>query len=331
MAKARVEVRLERADRTWKAGETIRGEVYVRPEDDLNTREVTLTKQWRTHGRGNPQKGPETRLVLHQGPLSAGQEYHWPFELPTEPAPITYRGTLLNLDWYLTANLDVPWAFDPSSTVDVILVHGGEGAAYRTVSSGSGTIVLAKSGSFLAVGVLGGLTGLTAAGSGLAWLVGGALVAIAVPAAFAFLFFTFFLIAVRDWRTATRLGQPVVTVEPTTCRAGAAIAVRLVAHPPRPVDLDGASVLLRLVENVTSGSGTNRHSARNEMNVLKKEVPVPVGLSSSTLELDTTIDVPAGAPATLEVPDNHLRWFVRIELRLSGGTRWSDDFPVAID
>ncbi|MCP4500914.1 MAG: hypothetical protein GY822_13215 [Deltaproteobacteria bacterium] len=42
--------------------------------------------------------------------------------------PLTYRGELLNVDWFLKARADIPWALDPKAEL-VFVVQRAESSS----------------------------------------------------------------------------------------------------------------------------------------------------------------------------------------------------------
>ena len=122
MSKCDFSFEFERADRTFRAGEVVRGSVTVSVNQSVNCRNLTLASTWRTHGKGNRAEGVYHSVNLFQGELVAGNKLNYPFEFQIPSEPVTYRGTLINVDHYVTIRADVPWAFDPVGEADFIVL-----------------------------------------------------------------------------------------------------------------------------------------------------------------------------------------------------------------
>src|SRR4051812_37999520 len=117
MSTCELRIDLDRPDPVYSPGEPIRGRVEVRAEADCRCRRLTLTREWRTHGRGNRAAGGRLELGLFEGAWRPGEVAVYPFELDAPSGPFTYHGHYLNVDWYLRARADVPSAPDPVAEV----------------------------------------------------------------------------------------------------------------------------------------------------------------------------------------------------------------------
>ena len=62
MSKCDLRIEFDRKDRRYSGGETVTGRVYIRVNESVKSNGITLTHQWRTHGRGNVTSGPKERL-----------------------------------------------------------------------------------------------------------------------------------------------------------------------------------------------------------------------------------------------------------------------------
>ena len=110
MSKCDIRIEFKRKDRTYLGGETVTGRVFIRVNESVNSKGITLTNQWRTHGRGNVTSGPKNTTELEAAKsYLPGEEYEFPFSLQTVTDPVTYHGTLINVDHYVSGQMDVPW------------------------------------------------------------------------------------------------------------------------------------------------------------------------------------------------------------------------------
>ena len=108
MSKCDLRIELD-GGRTYHPGDTVRGEVVVEVNARCECESLTLTREWRTHGRGNRDTGGEESTVIYRGTWYPGETHRYPFEttLPAD-GPLSYRGHYRNVDWYLSARADVP-------------------------------------------------------------------------------------------------------------------------------------------------------------------------------------------------------------------------------
>ncbi len=109
---------LHTAKREYRPGEVISGVVHVDADAPTRCDALSLSWNWATHGRGNLAVGTPMSTVLFAGEWQAGH-HAIPFEVVCPSLPLTYRGPLLNIDWFLEARADVPWAIDPKTKIDI--------------------------------------------------------------------------------------------------------------------------------------------------------------------------------------------------------------------
>lgn len=64
MAKCDLKIALDRADRSYAGGEKVTGTVEMHPDADVVSYALTLTREWRTHGRGNKTSGGAESVTL---------------------------------------------------------------------------------------------------------------------------------------------------------------------------------------------------------------------------------------------------------------------------
>lgn len=110
-----------RADRTYKLGEKITGRIEIRADEDGTRRKLVLTPVWRTRGRGMEDSAQAEGQVLPAVTYRGRQSTWYPFEIPAPPGPLSYRGELLSVEWYLRAHADLRLAIDAESEEGFIL------------------------------------------------------------------------------------------------------------------------------------------------------------------------------------------------------------------
>ena len=125
MSKCDLRIEFDRKDRRYSGGETVTGRVLIRVNEAVKSKGITLTHQWRTHGRGNVTPGPNETVELEAARMySPGEEHELSFSLLSPSHPVTYRGTMINVDHYVSVQMNVPWAFNPKAEEDYVLVPG---------------------------------------------------------------------------------------------------------------------------------------------------------------------------------------------------------------
>jgi hypothetical protein len=347
MSKCELSITLERADRTFRPGEVVRGHVRVRTDAAVPCRRLVVVHHWRTHGRGNVRSGPEQGVSLFEGEWRAGEDQSYAFEVTLPNGPSTYRGHYLNIDHYVVAKADVPWSLDPTATVDIVLT-GERGPTYdHGPQHKSGPPDVKAEGAMAAVGsvLIAGFFGVP----GLGMLLGGAAfgviglmrrdpalgfpglilmpfgaVLVAVSAGVAF--------ALHKRTLAQRkLGTPVLTVEPRMAVPGQEVAVHLALTPRSPVSLTRGVVLLRGQERVVSGTGTNRTTHTHVFQLQEAGLDLPSDVrAGSTLQRSVVLAVPADAPPSFGASDNDLQWAVVVRIGIAGWPDWEREYPITV-
>jgi|HigsolmetaAR201D_1030396.scaffolds.fasta_scaffold20535_4 hypothetical protein len=103
---------------TFELGETVRGHIVWTPESDKVPRHFTISLQWKTLGRGYPNRATVSKVNVDIQRVSEGQPITIPFalQLPLD-APATYIGSLLWIVWDICVDIDMPWTTDHHAEV----------------------------------------------------------------------------------------------------------------------------------------------------------------------------------------------------------------------
>jgi hypothetical protein len=342
MSKCDFAFALEKPDARFRPGEVVRGRLDVRVLDDCTCTALTLALDWRTHGKGNVAKGGRPPEVLAQAETwKAGEQRSYPFALAMPSVPVSYHGHLVNLDWFLLARADVPWAIDPKGEAEVFLlpapeqlVERADGGGYREPARRSATRFgraaspRAQGCAPLAVAVMGGLAlifGLVLLGRDVG---GGVMVALVGGVMFVIGGAT----ALRRPMAESRLGAPAVVVEPADLRAGESVRVRIELQPKSRVHLNGLSLELRGQEVVVSGSGSNATTHKHDLHQRTIE------LSPGGLELEAGASrafageaaIPLGAAPSFDVRDNAVRWWLVVRADIEGWPDWVEEYVLTV-
>lgn len=126
MSKCDLTIVLDRENRRYAGGDRITGVLRVQVNAACTCKALSISLGWRTHGKGNRDIGTPADLVLFEGEWQPGKTHEYDFEFLVPDGPATYHGRVLNLDWYLNARADIPWAIDPKAEEEVLLVPGPE-------------------------------------------------------------------------------------------------------------------------------------------------------------------------------------------------------------
>jgi hypothetical protein len=328
-------IELDRPDRTYRAGELLRGTVFVRVDEPCRCAGVRVDLGWRTSGRGYDDEDTETILAdVPEREWSAGTEYSWEFEAALPHGPLEHTGRLLRVEWFVRASVDIPWALDPRDEVVVRLLPSAElhPAEYdhgprfdapteRIERPESVNLVVLV----LVVGLipLVGLVGVVAWLTSLSWfldpkwslaLLGGGVYA--------------------SWYAVThaRLGVRHIEIGSVHAHPSQRIPVKLHLRPVR-------GVMLRSVTAVLCGRESVRHSGTNRGSTWTTEtfVEIPTRLSGihtlaagQRLELAGEVEVPPDAAPSFASDSNRVEWVVEFRVDAERYPLWTHEFSVAM-
>ena len=127
-------ISLRMAQREFVIGGQVAGTVVWTPENDCTPRKITVGVGWRTEGRGDVDR----ELVLsadEEGQFAtAGQSVSIPFrgQIPADAVP-SFTGHLLRVLWFVSIRVDLPWAFDETTEVEIAVLS--QTAATRAARS----------------------------------------------------------------------------------------------------------------------------------------------------------------------------------------------------
>ena len=311
----------------------------------VRCRRLSATLNWRTHGKGNSDEGKGESIALFVGEWTPG-EHRYSFRFMAPSAPATYHGQLVNVDHYLGARADIPWAGDPKAEVD-ILIEGGDAADFTTGTAKAIAPADVQKAMKVVPNIAIGCGGLAALiclvimgvalgasvrrGSGVMGILLDVLGTLPAP-----LFLVAGLFGVgwgvmRKMRAA-RLGEPEVRVEPLQPSVGGVVAVGIVIHPRSDVVLEDVSFDLVCTETATSGSGTNQ--TRHNYEVVREGqvldgggTTIPAG---QPVHRKGRLVIPVGSPVSFASADNRIAWSVQARVRIKGWPPWSIDVPLTV-
>jgi hypothetical protein len=311
---AKCDLTIELADRrdTYLAGEPIRGILHVRVNEDLQCNALTVKHTWATHGRGNVATGDGPAATLFQGKLTAGEVHRLEFTIATLPWPPTYHGHYLNIDHAVTANVDIPWAFDVQISQPIVIVaQTAQTSTEASLAAEDLRKATQKATGCISVGIIA--------------MIAIMILAFALPLAFILLpllaviggaiwFFGSFL-------PRQKLGPVLCRIESPALRLGENVRGSLSFAPRKPFEINGISVVLTAEEVCVSGSGSNkkthRHSVIQQETNLESKGQLPSGPRDYTID----VPLPINGPPSLELGNNKIEWKIVVRVDIP---RWPD-------
>ena len=362
MAKCDLTIHLDEERTSYRGGETVRGEIEVRTDEDVRCDGLTVELRWKTHGKGNSVHGDPVEVELFQGDWRAGAIQRYPFAIELPKGPFTYHGHYLNVVWEVRARADVPWAIDPKAEREIAVSADPAGGAKRidqlpdelleriagptevgAPSTADSIRTLRSVGNVLGMGCMAVMALPLLAMLGVAIWQGVSLArGDAESPVFAVMWIGFtlvflFLMGRGAWQKVAnafakkRLGEVTLQAEPRLLRPGDAVRLELVCQPSKRIELNRAVARLEAEEVVTRGSGTNRRTYRQK--VVSEEVEIAAGRSLSPgmpFQVQREIRIPADAPPSFGARDNALQWTVVAELDVARWPDWKEDRAILV-
>jgi hypothetical protein len=285
--------------------------VHVSCDTETKCKGLSLTRGWRTHGRGNRQDGGKQMKEVFRGTWEPG-EYAYPVKVPFPESPASYHGKVLNVDWYLQARADVPFAFDPKAEAMVLLVDPAPPRAYEPPDLWAPRPIKLKSsvGCSTIVAVIAmPLVVVKAFLSSPSWAL------FLLPLA-AFVYFN-----LRKSKAATSaMGQVALELHPTSIKPGEELHMMIEFQPEVNIQLEHITATLSANEEATSGSGTDTTTYREEVFKLSQVLARDIEVSSTDrFEEEVAFELPVTAPPSFDKSDNKVTTMLKLEIQPVGG------------
>jgi hypothetical protein len=319
-AKCKLQIHLEKRDRNYAIGEMLIGLVEAHATRPINCTALTLTPEWRTHGKGNVAKGETATITLFSGRWEPGETKRYPFSIHVPVAPITYHGQILNVDWFLKARAHVAWAIDPKTEESFTVVPDlskpdckprtdlwpEERRPDQTMREGVLTAAL-----FFGVVIFG---------------LPKVIVFIAVLSCLSLV-----MKHIREKIVLRRLGPIDISIDPSMAQSGdREIALRVSFEPHVAAELRTVTAKFVARERVISG---NSDSDERYTQLLHEETAVlDPGrrlVPGQRVTLRHRLKLPTGAPPSFEAPNNHLEWLVAVYFDMPWPD-WKIERPVTV-
>ncbi|OUS25444.1 hypothetical protein A9Q99_21180 [Gammaproteobacteria bacterium 45_16_T64] len=270
MAKCNVTIALKGGVTEYRVGDKVEGVVVVSVDKECDCNELSIKKFWQTHGQGDKSKGEPEKITLYKGVWQPGEyRYDFAFELLEEP--VSYQGKYINIDWYLKAQADTPWAMDPKAEQDFLLVSNPDKPCRANHEIDSMMDSMNKTDDFaemvsqnstmkkIALSILGGVMLLPAFFIYSGWQSGHF-------AEIGFGLVALFFVLRMAWRVikpalaGKKLGSVDCVLNKQEFYGGEYIEVSVKFLPPEDVSINEVVAKLILTEKSISGSGTNKRT-----------------------------------------------------------------------
>jgi hypothetical protein len=328
---------LDEPGRAFQVGDEISGHVEVSVNAACTCNGLSITQHWRTHGRGNTARGSDESQTLFNGDWSPGELHSYPFSFQAPPGPLTYHGHYLNVDWYLKAQADIPWALDPKAEAEYLLelgdadprdLHQLTVPVGRGQHSGGPAFCMAL---FFApfivgggAGFLGGV-GMTLSGNaeGLFMMVWGFMFG-GIPG-------LILLFMLRNTFAQRKLGPVELSFEPNRVQPGERARLRLGFQPRAEIKINTITATFKGQEVVVSGSGTNKTTHRHTLYEREHEITGECTLRRREhADFMVDFEVPDDAPWSFSASSNTLSWTCQVSIDIARWPDWNDEVPLVV-
>lgn len=326
MSKCDISIELNDPAARYPAGGSLRGVVTVSVNAACKCNALTLALGWHTHGQGNRAGESVAAVELFRGHWEAGRRVSYPFEIPLPAGPLSYHGHFLNVDWFLQARADIPWAIDPKVERDILLVAGAspEPASSPPVDAELLRLRQQHNG-LISWGLFLFSLPISATGCFLAYraVVDGSvltgIVLLVMGAAFVLVGLMMAFVGLRNRLAALRLGQVELDWPEGPLYPGDMVSLRLRLNAVEGLNAFKATLFCR--EAVVSGSGTNTTTHRHNIVSLPIELARTAESPTGLCVVEGGLALPQDAPPSFYAPDNELSWMVELHIDVA---RWPD-------
>ena len=307
MPKCDLRIELDEPDRVYRGGETVSGVLTVRVDQNVKCDGLSIRTIWETHGKGNVARGVTDETVAFRGDWSAGTTEQYRFELECGNWPPTYYGVHLNIDHYVEAQVDIPWAFDPKHKLPFRLLPKPDGSLETETP---------KPVEFHGVGgkIIGAIILVVLGAVGIMFLFHPCVWVLALGGV-AWWFWTKYL-------PKKKLGAVQFNILTPHVAAGHNVQAEIVIQPGSAVPINQVKWKVLGEEVVVRGHGTNRKTYRHtivEHTQTDAENTKLIAHEPNRFLLD--FPIPSDAPMSLDLDDNDFKWSVQGYVDIP---RWPD-------
>lgn len=344
MTRLSLKIILDDPGKPFHCGAEIAGAVEVVADEEIKAKDLVLSIGYKGKGIAPHQPinfvSDAERKTLFTGDWRPGA-YRYPFTL-IAPDACTYKGAILNMDWYLRARV-VKAGKSITQTVGTVRTYSGFDAEEEKVielapgpitsadrERGKAAKLIRKDAAVtpgcLLTSVLLLLGGVFAVWMGLP-LLGGIAAFIGIP-----------MIGYALWLSliGRKISLPELRIGSVITWPGERIPCRITFQARSPIEIKRATLTFKGWEQVKKFTGMHRttgplkkHLYHNEEQVLN--VPAQRLSEGTMVEIKGEFTVPVTAPCTMDF-DNEIKflWQVEFRIQINGSPTWYDVQPVTV-
>jgi hypothetical protein len=313
--KASIDIQFDGNGTNYKAGDRISGLVNITAREKLSCKKIIVELLWMTHGRGNTDQQVIDKIEDPKVDISPHSYHSVKFNFTIPKTPVTYHGTLLNIDYYIRVKLDIPWAFDPVKSRE-ILVLPGDPKDYKPYDymnrEFNPKVIQINSRVLTAIFIILGAIFIFA----FWWL--------------AIIFGLFFLIKFLMKAYAEKqLGKVIIESGNGLIVPGSKLILNIRFIPKTTIILNGIHAELNGSESVTSGSGKN--AKNHTQDLFKQKFDFNSDLSCHAgIEKNFTqeIQIPDIKAWSFLASSNKVKWWIDVHIDIPGSPDWKEQRAV---
>ena len=321
MPKCKLDLILDEPDVVHSGGGTISGRVEVTVDEDVTCKELEVRTHWTTHGRGNISSGSEDKVIIYQGDWRAGHRATYAFELPISEWPPTYHGHHLNIEHFVEAQANIPWAFDPKAS-QPFQMHStkqgsGEKGSYKEGGINWIGLLIAFAAIAFAFSPGPRLLNLPLAG---VWWLGVVGIFCLVPW------------IIRNVLPKWALGSISAELDAESYCTGGTIGGTISISPRKSVQINGIQMTVSGEEECVSGSGSHRRTYRHTLFEGKEQLAESMILNPGhPNQFALGFTLPADAPPSIDLGSNNIQWSVDLRIDIPRWPDWYISMPIHIN
>ena len=318
MSKCDISIQLDKGKREFRNDESVTGTIDLQVNKNVQCRSLVVSGYWKTHGRGNRDSGKYSPMSLYSGKLQSGQTYSYPFVLPTDKVPLTYRGKLINLDHYLDVRIDIPWKLDPKKRTDFVLLPGSAGRAIEPSQPVASlgiqigrmiAVVISAVLCLVGIATLWACVGILPLGAGI----------------------TIGYFALRKTLAERRLGSVTVTCESALVAPGDLLPLQLSCTPRKGGKITNITARLVGKEKAISGSGTNKSTHTHKFYDKTFELAGKTSFNAhEPLTFNGQIQIPDSNAYSFHTGDNSVYWKLTLCIDIPHWPDWRQVINLAL-
>ncbi len=314
MSKCTLRIEFQQPQREVRGGDSVSGTAHVTVSEDTNCKEVRIEYYWKTHGRGDVDRGAVgSQQLMSARRLTAGEYFKMPFSFIAPCDPLSYHGRMLNVDHYVKLIVDIPWATNITVEEEFLLLPGRK-PDYLPAQRNQ--VALERPASPQSLGWLGRV------GIGLLVLVFGVAMFMMAMVIIPFVMVGGAAFLLHRYLVNSRVGDVTLRLPHLLVGPEEPFPVEMSFTPKWNLAIDGVFVKIQAQEHCETGTGTDKRTYRET--IFEQQVAL---LDAQTLtagelvKLSQIAMLPPSKAYSFKAADNQVKWTAEVRISIP---RWPD-------